>query len=184
MKFLLNVLKTLSTLDLYAGKKRQIPNDISKYFIYWSISELFYSSPRKKQNWNNRRIGQMNSNFFNKEFVSSFFPVNWRGVNFLWQPNIDISETFKEFTLPVILSSPLATAQQTLLILCGVGVLVVLRLHSDTIEEIECTKSPQFNLTLELIESRWRTCLIHLQLTVEPNVIFLAMDRDGNSSNF
>ena len=28
------------------------------------------------QNWNNRRIGQMNSNFFNKEFVSSFLPVN------------------------------------------------------------------------------------------------------------
>ena len=73
-------------------KKSQIPNGISKYFIHWSIYELFYSSPRKKQNWNKRRMGQMNSNFFNKKFVSSFFPVNLRGVNFLWQLKTDISE--------------------------------------------------------------------------------------------
>ena len=79
MKFLSNVLKTLSTLDLHAVKKRQIPNGISKCFIHWSIYELFYNSTRKKQNWNNWRIGHMNSNFFNKEFVSSFFPVNLRG---------------------------------------------------------------------------------------------------------
>ena len=50
MKFLSNVLKTLSTLDLHAEKKRQIPNGISKHFIHWSIYELFYDSPRKKQN--------------------------------------------------------------------------------------------------------------------------------------
>ena len=50
MKFLLNVLKTLSTLDLHSEKKRQIPYGISKYFIYWSIYELFYNSARKKQN--------------------------------------------------------------------------------------------------------------------------------------
>ena len=37
---------------------------------------------------------------------------------------------------------------------------------------MECLKSPQFNLTLELIESRCCSCLVHLQLTVEPNVIF------------
>ena len=79
MKFLSNVLKTLSTFDLHAVKKRQIPNGISKYFIHWSIYELFYNSTRKKQNWNNWHIGQMNSNFLNKEFVSSFFPVNLRG---------------------------------------------------------------------------------------------------------
>ena len=60
-------------------KKRQIPNGISKYFIHWSIYELFYNSPRKKQNWNNGHIGQMNSSFFNKEFVRSFFSVNLRG---------------------------------------------------------------------------------------------------------
>ena len=63
-------------------KKRQIPNGSSKYFIYWSIYELFYNSARKKQNWNNRRIGQMNSNFFNKELVSSFFLVNLSGGHF------------------------------------------------------------------------------------------------------
>ena len=48
--------------------------------------------------------------FFNKAFVGSFFPVNLRGVNVLWQPKIDISETslyktLKEFTIPVIFSS-------------------------------------------------------------------------------
>ena len=50
MKFLSNVLKTLFTLELHAEKQRQIPNGISKHFIHWSIYELFYSSPRKKQN--------------------------------------------------------------------------------------------------------------------------------------
>ena len=49
MKFLSNVLKTLSTLDLHVEKKRQIWNGISQYFIHWSICELFYSSLRKKQ---------------------------------------------------------------------------------------------------------------------------------------
>ena len=90
-------------------KKRQITNGISKYFIHWSIHELFHNSPRKKSNWNNRRIGQMNSNFFNKEFVSSFFPLNLRGIQcivtaenrHLW----NVSETLKEFTLTVVFSS-------------------------------------------------------------------------------
>ena len=50
MEFLSNVLKTLATLDLHAEKKRQIPNGSSKYFIYWSIYELFYNSARKKKN--------------------------------------------------------------------------------------------------------------------------------------
>ena len=50
MKFLSNVLKTFSTLDLHAEKKGQIPNGISKYFIHWSTHELFYNSPRKKEN--------------------------------------------------------------------------------------------------------------------------------------
>ena len=93
----------------FARKKRQIPNGISKYFIHWSIYELFNNSPRKKQNWNNGRIGQMNSFFFNKEFVGSFFPLNLRGSQFfvtaedkhLW----NVSETLKEFTLPVTFSS-------------------------------------------------------------------------------
>ena len=31
---------------------------------------------------------------------------------------------------------------------------------------------PKFNLKLELIESKWRSRLVHLQLTVKPNVIF------------
>ena len=65
--------------------------------------------PEEKQNWNNRRSGQTNSNFFNKELVSSFFPVNLSGGQFfvtaedrhLW----NVSETLKEFTLPVIFSS-------------------------------------------------------------------------------
>ena len=56
-----------------------------------------------------RRIGQMNFNFFNKELVSSFFPVNLSGGQFfvtaedrhLW----NVSETLKEYTLPVIFSS-------------------------------------------------------------------------------
>ena len=90
-------------------KKRQIPNGISKHFIHRSIYVLFYSSPRKKQSWNNQRIGQMNSNFFKKELGSSFFPVNLNGGQFfvtaedrhLW----NVPETLKEFTLPVIFSS-------------------------------------------------------------------------------
>ena len=49
MKFLLNVLKTLSTLDLLSEKKRQISNGISKYFIYRSIYELFYNSAKKSK---------------------------------------------------------------------------------------------------------------------------------------
>ena len=49
MKFLSNVLKTLSTLDLHAEKKRQIPNGISKYFIHWSVRELLYGSARKSK---------------------------------------------------------------------------------------------------------------------------------------
>ena len=53
----------------FARKKRQIPNDISKYFIHWSIYDLFYSSPRKKK-------------IVCKEFVSSFFPVNFREGQF------------------------------------------------------------------------------------------------------
>ena len=58
--------------------------------------------------------------------------------------------TFKEFTPPVIIFS-LATAQQTLLILCSVRVSFVLRLHSDAIQVLERLKSPQFKLKLELI---------------------------------
>ena len=39
--------------------------------------ELYFKGRRKKkQNWNNQRIGRMNSNLFNKEFVSSFFQLN------------------------------------------------------------------------------------------------------------
>ena len=67
----------------FARNKRQIPNDISKYFIHWSIYDLFYNI--------------------------SFFPVNLREGQFfvaakdryLWK----VSETLKEFTLPVIFSS-------------------------------------------------------------------------------
>ena len=92
-------------------KKRQIPNGSSKYFIYWSIYELFYNSARKKQNWNNRRISQMNSNFF-RQGVCSFFLVDLRVYT---SGNIFL---------------PLARAQQTLLILCSVGVSVVLHLRS------------------------------------------------------
>ena len=39
--------------------------------------ELYFKGRRKKkQNWNNQRIGRMNSDLFNKEFVSSFFQLN------------------------------------------------------------------------------------------------------------
>ena len=41
-------------------------------------------------------------------------------------------------------------------------------------------RSPQFNLELELRESRWQICLVHLNLTVEPDVIFLHAGRDDN----
>ena len=86
-------------------KKRQIPNGISK---------------KKKVKLKQPAFGQVNSNLFNKEFVSSSYTSLKRRV------------TFKEFTPPVIIFS-LATAQQTLLILCSVRVSVVLRLHSDAI---------------------------------------------------
>ena len=115
-------------------KKRQIPNGFSKYFIC-QFMNCFYNSPRKKQNWNNRCIGQMNSSLFNKEFVSSFFPVNFkRGSMFCDSrryTSLKRHVTFKEFTHPVIFSS--LSQQQTLLILCSVRVSVVLRHHSDAI---------------------------------------------------
>ena len=90
-------------------KKSQIPNGISKYFIHWSIYELFYNSPRKKKNWNNRAYRSNKFKFFNKKFVCSFFPLNLRGGQcfvtaedrHLW----NVSETLKEFTLPVIFFS-------------------------------------------------------------------------------
>ena len=95
--------------EIKKKKKKQIPNGMSKHFIHWLIYGLFYSSPRKKQNWKNRRIGQMSYNVFNKELVSQFFPVNLSAGQFfvtaedrhLW----NVSETLKEFTLPVIFSS-------------------------------------------------------------------------------
>ena len=115
-------------------KKRQILNGFSKYFIC-QFMNCFYNSPRKKQNWNNRCIGQMNSSLFNKEFVSSFFPVNFkRGSMFCDSrryTSLKRNVTFKEFTHPVIFSS--LSQQQTLLILCSVRVSVVLRHHSDAI---------------------------------------------------
>ena len=115
-------------------KKRQIPNGFSKYFIC-QFMNCFYNSPRKKQNWNNRCIGQMNSSLFNKEFESSFFPVNFkRGSMFCDSrryTSLKRHLTFKEFTHPVIFSS--LSQQQTLLILFSVRVSVVLRLHSDAI---------------------------------------------------
>ena len=75
----------------FSRKKRQIPNDISKYFIHCFIT------------------ARGKSKIVCKEFVSSFFPVNLREGQFfvtaedrhLWK----VSETLKEFTLPVIFSS-------------------------------------------------------------------------------
>ena len=154
-KILVKCFKNFVYPWLARRKKRQIPNGISKYSIHQSIYELFYNSPRKK--------------VFNKEFVSSSYTSLKRRV------------TFKEFTPPVIIFS-LATAQQILLILCSVRVSVVLRLHSDARQVLERLESPQFKLKLDLIESRWRSCLVHLQLTAELNVIFLALVRDGNIS--
>ena len=49
MKFFSIVLKTLSTLNLHAEKKRQIRNGISKYFIHWSIHELFITARGKSK---------------------------------------------------------------------------------------------------------------------------------------
>ena len=68
----------------------------------------------------------MNSNFFNKEFVSSYFPVNLRGSKFFVTAKDKISETLEEFTLPGIFSF----LPQHRNGLCSVGVSVVLRLHS------------------------------------------------------
>ena len=81
-------------------------------------SERYFK--KKKVKLKQPAFGQVNSNLFNKEFVSSSYTSLKRRV------------TFKEFTPPVIIFS-LATAQQTLLILCSVRVSVVLRLHSDAI---------------------------------------------------
>ena len=113
------------------------------------------------------------------------FPSKFKWGSFFFdsRSKIDISETSLKLFLKRAYTSGnifllLATAQQTLLIVCSVGVSVVLRLYSNAIQEIECLKSPQFNLTLELIKSRWCSCLVHLQLTVEPNVIFLALAGD------
>ena len=63
-------------------KKKANPERYFKTLYSLVTYELFHSSPRKKKNWNNRRIGQMNSNFFNKELVSSFFLVNLSGCHF------------------------------------------------------------------------------------------------------
>ena len=104
-KILVKCFKNFVYPWLARKKKRQIPNGISK---------------KKKVKLKQPAFGQVNSNLFNKEFVSSSYTSLKRRV------------TFKEFTPPVIIFS-LATAQQTLLILCSVRVSVVLRLHSDAI---------------------------------------------------
>ena len=126
--------------------------------------------------------------FFQQGVGKFIFPSKFKWGSFFCdsRSKIDISETSLKLFLKRVYTSGnifllLATAQQTLLILCSVGVSVVLRLHSNAIQEIECLKSPQFHLTPELIKSRWCSCLVHLQLTVQPNVTFLALARDGNS---
>ena len=51
-------------------------------FIIGQFKNCSVLQPEEKQNWNNRLSGQTNSNFFNKELVSSFFPVNLIGGQF------------------------------------------------------------------------------------------------------
>ena len=67
---------------MWHAEKKANPERYFKTLYSLVTYELFHSSPRKKKNWNNRRIGQMNSNFFNKELVSSFFLVNLSGGHF------------------------------------------------------------------------------------------------------
>ena len=107
----------------YLGEPHEILVKCFKNFVYpwfarrkkkanseWYF-KIFYSlvsswtalwQREEKQNWNNQRISQMNSNFFNKEFVNlsggQFFAT--AEDRHLW----NVSETLKEFTLPVIFS--------------------------------------------------------------------------------
>ena len=69
MKLLLNVLKTLSILGLHAEKEKK--KNSERYLkIFYSLVNL---QSEEKAKLKQRSIGQMNSNFFNTEFVSSFF---------------------------------------------------------------------------------------------------------------
>ena len=78
--------------------------------------------------------------FFQQGVGKFIFPgkFKWRSFFCDSRSKIDISETSLKLFLKRVYTSGnifllLATAQQTLLILCSVGVSVVLRLHSDAI---------------------------------------------------
>ena len=94
MEFLSYFLKTLATLDLHAEKKRQIPNGSSKYFIYWSIYELFYNSARKNQKLKQPAYQSNEFQFFQQEVGKFIFPSKFKWGSFFCdsRSKIDISE--------------------------------------------------------------------------------------------
>ena len=82
-EILSNVLKIFSTLNLHAEKKKgKFRTVFQNIVIIGQFKNCSVLQPEEKQNWNNRRSGQTNSNFFNNELVSSFFPVNLSGGQF------------------------------------------------------------------------------------------------------
>ena len=98
MKFLSNVLKTLSTLDLHEkkGKFRTVFQNI--LFIGQFMNCLITARGKSKIETAGVSVKWIPF-FFNKEFVGSFFPLNLRGSQFfvtaedkhLW----NVSETLK-----------------------------------------------------------------------------------------
>ena len=64
-------------------KKGKLRTVFQNILLIGQFMNCFIAARGKRQNWNHWRVGQMNSNFFSKELVSSFFPVNLSGGQFL-----------------------------------------------------------------------------------------------------
>ena len=81
MKFLSYVLTTLSTLDLHAEKKGKFRTVIKNILFIDQCMNCFIAARGKSKiettNW---RIGQINSNFLNKEFVIFPSKFDWGSI--------------------------------------------------------------------------------------------------------
>ena len=112
-EILVNVLKTSSTLHLYAEKKGKFRTVFQNILFIGQFKNCFiyvFFAARGKSKIETTGLSVKRIPiFFNKELVSSFFLVNLSGGQFfvtaenrhLW----NVSETLKEFTLPITFSS-------------------------------------------------------------------------------
>ena len=140
-KFLPNVsmFSMFHTLGLHSEKKDKFRTVFQNIvFISQFINCLIAARGKEKLKQPAYRSNEFQ--FFQQGVGKFIFPSKFKWGSFFCdsRSKIDISETSLKLFLKRVYTSSniflfLATAQQTLLILCSVGVLVVLRLHSDAI---------------------------------------------------